>query len=89
MLADLHAASHHAADASRLYQQLERTSRNGGCLRCCRLSCVEINRKEDARREFRKAYDLGSTDPQLCMQLATWIVSEATAGVSWKNFKEP
>jgi tetratricopeptide (TPR) repeat protein len=31
---------------------------------------LDIEQKDNARTEFRKAFDLGSTDPQLCVQLA-------------------
>jgi hypothetical protein len=72
MLADLHTASHHAAEASRLYQQLETDEPNRpDAFASAGYLAVELGQKENARKDLRKAYDLGSADPQLCLQLAT------------------
>ena len=71
MLADLHMASHHAADASRLYQQLETDEpKRPDAFAAAGYLALGIEQKENARTELRKAFDLGSTDPQLCLQLA-------------------
>jgi tetratricopeptide (TPR) repeat protein len=71
MLADLHAASHHIVEAGRLYQQLETDEpKRPEAFAAAGYLAVSIEQKENARKEFRKAYDLGSTDPQLCVQLA-------------------
>jgi tetratricopeptide (TPR) repeat protein len=82
MLADLHAASHHFVEASRLYQQLEADEpKRPEAFAAAGYLAVQIENKEAARKEFRQAYDLGSTDPQLCMQLAT-LDGEAKQPVS-------
>ena len=71
MLADLHAASHHIAEASRLYQQLEADEpKRPEAFASAGYLALGIQQREAARMEFRKAYDLGSTDAQLCLQLA-------------------
>jgi hypothetical protein len=72
MLADLHAASLHVASANRAYQQLEvddptRPDAFAGA----GYLALRTNDKESARKDLRKAYTLGTTDAQLCMQLAT------------------
>ncbi len=71
-LADLHAASLHLVPARRAYRQLEEEDparpdafAGEGYL------ALKTGDKEAARTQFRKAFDLGTTDPQLCMQLAT------------------
>jgi hypothetical protein len=72
MLADLHTASHHLTEASRLYQQLETEEpKRPDAFASAGYMALSVNQKENARVEFRKAFDLGSTDPQLCLQLAT------------------
>ena len=72
MLADLQAASHHVADASRLYQQLEADEpKRPDAFASAGYLALSVGQKENARTELKKAYDLGSTDPQLCLQLET------------------
>jgi tetratricopeptide (TPR) repeat protein len=72
MLADLHTASHHVTEASRLYHQLETDEpKRPDAFAAAGYLALRMEQKENARTEFRKAYDLGSTDPQLCLQLAT------------------
>ena len=71
MLADLQAAAPHVVEARREYQQLEmddpkrpEAAAGAGYL------AVLTGDKETARKEFHKAFSLGTTDPQLCMQLS-------------------
>jgi tetratricopeptide (TPR) repeat protein len=72
MLADLHSASHHFVEADRLYKQLETDDpKRPDAFAADGYLALGIEQKENARVELRKAYDLGSTDPQLCLQLAT------------------
>lgn len=71
MLADLHAASHHVADADRLYRQLEADEpKRPEAFAADGYLALEIEQKDKARKQFRTAYDLGSNDPQLCLELA-------------------
>jgi hypothetical protein len=71
MLADLHSSIHHFPAATRIYQDLQaedpkRPEAFGGA----GYLAILRNDKDTARTEFHKAWDLGTTDPQLCMQLA-------------------
>ena len=71
MLADLHAASKHIVEAGRIYSQLETDEpKRPDAFAAAGYLALEIEQKDNARADFRKAFDLGSTDPQLCMQLA-------------------
>jgi len=71
MLADLHAAAKHIVEANRLYQQLETDEpKRPDAFAGAGYMALEIQQKENARAEFRKAFELGSTDPQLCVHLA-------------------
>ena len=71
MLADLNAASHHFAPASRSYQDLEAEDpKRPAAFESSGYLAVQMGDKDTARREFAKAFALGSTDPQLCVQLA-------------------
>lgn len=72
MLADLHAASLHLADAGRAYRQLETDDpKRPEAFAGAGYLAVQTGDRETARKEFSKAFALGSNDPQLCMQLAT------------------
>jgi tetratricopeptide (TPR) repeat protein len=71
MFADIDSSVHHFPSASRMYQDLQaeepkRPDAFGGA----GYLAILQNDKETARTEFHKAFDLGTTDPQLCMQLA-------------------
>ena len=71
MFADLDSSVHHFPDAGRVYQDLQteapkRPEAFGGAGYLALLQ----NDKATARTEFRKAFDLGTTDAQLCMQLS-------------------
>jgi tetratricopeptide (TPR) repeat protein len=72
MLADLHASAHHFAEATKLYQQLEdEDPKRPAAFEGAGYLAVLSGDKYTARREFSKAFALGTTDAQLCMQLAT------------------
>lgn len=72
MLADLHSASHHFVYANRLYQQLEADDpRRPDAFAGAGYLAIQMQDQATARKEFSQAFALGSTDPQLCMQLAT------------------
>jgi tetratricopeptide (TPR) repeat protein len=71
-LADLHAASLHTVPARLAYRQLEEDDpKRPDAYAGEGYLAVRTGDKEAARTQFRKAFDLGTTDAQLCMQLAT------------------
>ena len=71
MLADLHAAALHLAPARRAFQQLETSEpTRWEAFASAGYLAVQTGEKETARKEFSKAFALGTTDHQLCMQLA-------------------
>lgn len=70
-MADLHAAVGHQVDAARLYRQLEEAEPNRpDAYAGAGYMAIRYREMENARREFTKAYALGSTDAKLCLQLA-------------------
>lgn len=72
MLADLQFASNHQAAAALAYQQLQKDDpKRPEAFAGAGYMAVQSGDKATARAQFRKAFDLGSEDPQLCMQLAT------------------
>ncbi len=71
MLADLQAASVHLIPANRAYRQLEEDDpRRPDAFAGEGYLAVKTGDKDAARQKFHQAFDLGTTDPQLCMQLA-------------------
>jgi len=72
MLADLHASAHHVVEAGKLYQQLENQEpQRLDAFAGAGYLDVQMGDKDAARKDFGKAFALGSNDPQLCLQLAT------------------
>jgi len=71
MEADLHASALHLVEANRLYHQLElEEPKRPEAFAGEGYLAIQTGDKETARRQLRMAFELGSTDPQLCMQLA-------------------
>ncbi|HEY4088092.1 MAG TPA: hypothetical protein VGM43_19285 [Bryobacteraceae bacterium] len=82
MQADVQFASHHLAAAAQSYAQLkEEDPKRPEAYAGAGYMAILAGDKAGARAEFRKAYDLGTADAQLCMQLAT-LDREAKATLS-------
>jgi len=81
MQADLQFASQHRAAAAQSYSQLkEEDPKRPEAYAGAGYMAALAGDNGKARAEFRKAFDLGTTDAQLCMQLAT-LDREAKASV--------
>jgi tetratricopeptide (TPR) repeat protein len=73
MMADLQFVSRHHAAAAQSYSQLkEEDPKRPEAYAGAGYMAMVSGDKAAARREFRKAFELGTTDAQLCMQLATF-----------------
>lgn len=72
MLADLYAASNHPAEARQAYQRLqEQDAKRPEAFAGAGYLAIQLKNGETARQEFEKALAAGTTDAQLCVQLAT------------------
>ena len=71
MFADLDSSVHHFPAASRIYQDLQTESpKRPDAFGGAGYLAILQNDKATARTEFHKAFDLGTSDAQLCMQLS-------------------
>jgi tetratricopeptide (TPR) repeat protein len=71
MQADLLAASNHSAEAASAYQKLQSDDpRRPDAFAGAGYLAMKLKDVDTARRQFRMAFDRGTTDPQLCLQLA-------------------
>jgi tetratricopeptide (TPR) repeat protein len=71
MLADLHAATGHQADAARAYRLLEEQDpKRPDAFAAAGYLGIRFHDPDAARKEFTQALALGTTDVQMCMQLA-------------------
>lgn len=71
MKADLHAAALHLGPATRAYQQLETDEpTQPGAFEGAGYLALQGGDKVKARKEFTRAFALGTNDPQMCLQLA-------------------
>ncbi len=72
MLADLFMSTGQMGNAARAYKDLETDNpKRPDAFAASGYLAMVMRDKDLARSEFRKAFELGTTDPQLCMQLAS------------------